>query len=88
MYAIYFTIFTSIIRDRFEKVNKMWITEIPDPDRIYKMCLLIYISREFQFYYVEEYTFQKLNFIMRSTEVIVAISRERRGPYDGRFILL
>lgn len=87
MYAIYFAILLSPIRAKFRQIDSLWLTEILDADQIHKMCLELYLCREFRILEMEDHIFQKLTFILRSTEVVVAITRDRRYTYDDRFIL-
>lgn len=76
-----------MIRSLFEKIDEIWISEMPNVDEIYRMCMDVYICREFGMLEMEEYVYQKLSFILRSTEVIVAITRNPQSRYDGRFFL-
>lgn len=77
----------SMIRSVFENVDEIWLSEMPNVEELYRMCLDVYLCREFGMLEMEEYIFHKLSFILRSTEVIVAITRDPRSRYDGRFIL-
>lgn len=88
MYAIYFALFWTAIREMFQKIDTIWLSELPNVDRIHKMCLDLYVCREFGELDLETLIFQKLAFILRSSEISVTTTRGPLGQYDGRFILM
>lgn len=87
MYAIYFFVLFSAIRSIFQRVSLMWLWEAPNAERLYRMCMEIYISRDRGILELEKYIFEKLLFILRSSEIIVTITRNPNSRYNGRLII-
>ena len=57
-------------------MNYSWYLDIPYADRLYGLCLDIYLARELQMYSLEEDLFAKLIFALRSRETFVKFVRK------------
>ncbi|KAG5890381.1 hypothetical protein JTB14_029746 [Gonioctena quinquepunctata] len=76
LYGFYFLFVFSVIRKFCGSVTKIWIEDMPNVDRIYQLCMDLYVSREMQIYETEEHLLAELIFIMRSSEICIKITRE------------
>lgn len=88
MYAVYFFLVFRLIRTVFlnNVTQRVWLTEMPNPDRIYALIMDIYLVRAMKFYHLEERLFAKLLFLMRSRELVIKMSRRFGDAYNPTFI--
>lgn len=64
----------------------LWLQDMPNGDRIYKLMMDIYIVRAMKCFALEEDMYAKLLFIMRSRELAIKLSRVYKNPYDPDII--
>lgn len=83
MYGLYFLTLHSIVRGNlFEQMAEIWIDDMPYVDRVYNLCLEIYLSRENKVFDMEEDLFAKLIFVMRSRETCINYTRCPESSYN------
>lgn len=87
MYGLFFLTLHSIIRSQlFEQMAEVWIDDMPYVDRVYHLCLEIYLCREEKVYVMEEELFSKLIFLMRSRETCINYTRVRHSYYNPQLV--
>ena len=59
----------------------MW-QQLPDVDRVWKLCQDIYMAREAHEYRLEEELYAKLTFLYRSPETMIKVTRKRKEKDD------
>ncbi|CAH1280420.1 unnamed protein product [Diabrotica balteata] len=85
LYGLYFFALHKIIHDVwFDCIDEIWSEDMPNVDRIFNVCLEIYLVRDMKLYEMEEFLLAKLIFIMRSRELCIRLSAEN---YDDQFSL-
>ncbi|KAJ8961205.1 hypothetical protein NQ318_008888 [Aromia moschata] len=74
MYGLYFFLLFTFIRNTvFEQIDDVWLDEMPNVDRIYNICMEVYLCREMRYFEMEENFYSMLIFIMRSREVAIKL---------------
>lgn len=85
---MYFFTIESILREKlFEVVDEIWLTELPDVDKIHKKCLEIYLCREMKCFELEDAILEEVIFIMRSSEIIIRLTRHKDNNYRKMLIV-
>lgn len=88
LYGLYFLLACKLIRSSTSHVENMWLSEMPNVDRLWVICHEVYICREMQMFTMEELLFSKLLFIMRSREICIRISRDLENTsYNPNFVV-
>lgn len=87
MYGLYFLTLHSIVRAAvFQQMEQIWIDDMPYVDRMYNLCLEIYLCRENKAYEMEEDLFAKLIFLMRSRETCINYTRLADSSYNPKLV--
>ncbi|EFA03405.1 Piezo-type mechanosensitive ion channel component 2-like Protein [Tribolium castaneum] len=88
LYALYFVTFVRVMRILIigRVTERIWLEDMPNPNRIYNLLQDIYIVRAFREYRMEEDLFAKLVFLMRSRELVIKFTREPENTYSPEII--
>lgn len=87
MYGLYFLTLCSVLRVFFfNQMTEIWIEDMPYVDRVYKLCLDLYICRETKNLDSEEDLFAKLIFVMRSRETCINLTRMPASAYFPQLV--
>ncbi|XP_028128459.1 piezo-type mechanosensitive ion channel component isoform X5 [Diabrotica virgifera virgifera] len=87
MYAAYVYLFYTLLHGAFIWINNIWLDDMPNVDRLYNLCLEIYLVRDMKCYDMEEYLYAKLIFIMRSRELCIKVTRMEGDRYNPIFVM-
>lgn len=88
MYALYFLVLFRSIRFQvmYGLTDQIWMTDMPNVERIYRLVMDVYLVREMGYFAIEEDLFAKLIFVMRSRELAIKYTRFRENPYNPDII--
>ncbi|XP_056668895.1 piezo-type mechanosensitive ion channel component 2-like [Monodelphis domestica] len=74
-------VIAKFIREHFNGISRsIMYEELPDVDRILKLCTDIFLVREMGDHDLEEQLFSKLIFLYRSPETMIKWTREAQPP--------
>lgn len=67
-----------------DSFKTIWLSDMPNVHRIYRLCYNIYLARALRQYRLEEDLLARLLFILRSRELAITVTRMYKDSYNLR----